>query len=99
MNLDTKVLIEKLKPIMASIKKHRVVIGIILVLSIYGWLVLQINLLNNIEPTEDAVTEKLRTVKRPVINKQIVDKMQQLQDENIEVQTLFKQARENPFQE
>lgn len=80
-------------------RRYYRIIGIVLIAILYGGLVVQINLLNRREPSDDAVTEKLQTIKRPKIDQQTTDKLQQLQDNSNAVQALFKSARDNPFQE
>src|SRR5262249_25067436 len=80
-------------------RQYLPLIFIVSLLSAYGFLVLRINSLNNAEPSDAAVTEKLQTVQRPKVDQATIDKLQQLQDNSTEVQTLFKAARDNPFQE
>ncbi len=99
MKLDTKDIVNKLKPTLAWLKKHRIVIAIISVLFLYSFMVVEINALNRREPSEDAINEKLQTIKRPRIDDATIKKIEQLQDNNVDVEALFKTARENPFQE
>lgn len=99
MNIDVKDLKAKAKHTAQWIFRHRVIVTIVSIVLLYSWLVLQINLLNRREPSDEAVAEKLQTVKRPRIDQQTIDKIQSLQDNNVDVRTLFKQARDNPFQE
>lgn len=99
MKLDTKDIVNRLKPILAWLKKHRIVIAIISVLFLYSFMVIEINALNRREPSEDAINEKLQTIKRPRIDDATIKKIEQLQDNNVDVEALFKTARENPFQE
>jgi hypothetical protein len=99
MNIDLKTLPNKVLPILHVLKRYMVLIFILALVSIYGFLVFNINAMAQKEPTEDAVQEKLNTVQRPKIDKQSLDKIQQLEDQNIDVQVLFKQARDNPFSE
>lgn len=99
MNIDTKDLKPKITAAIQWLKKHRIIVGIVAVVLLYGWLVLQINLLNRREPSDEAITERLQTIKRPRIDQATIDKIQKLQDNNVDVKTLFKQARDNPFQE
>lgn len=68
-------------------------------LIIFGFLVLRINQYSNQEPSEDAINEKLEKVNRPKINDELIDKISQLQDQNVEVKSLFEAARNNPFSE
>ena len=99
MNIDLKDFPNKIKPVIAWVKRHRTVIAVILVLLLYTVMVLKINTLSRREPTDDEVTEKLQTIKRPRIDDATIKKIEQLQDNNVDVETLFKDARENPFQE
>ncbi len=94
-----KKLAEKIKPLFRFLKRYAVLIFIVAIVGIYGFLVFRINSLVQTEPSEDAVTEKLQNVKRPKIDQSAIDKIQQLQGQNIEVKSLFDQARNNPFSE
>jgi len=99
MNIDTKTILAKLSFFAVKVRRYAVVIFIVVMVGIYSFLVFRINMLNRIEPSSDDVAAKLQTLKRPKIDKSVVTKIQQLQDNSVEVQTLFKQARDNPFQE
>jgi hypothetical protein len=98
-NLNVSDSVKQIKILLLAVKKHHIVIGFISVILLYSFLVFQINILSSVEPTDEEVTQKLEKIKRPIIDKEIVKKIKQLQDENIEVQAIFKQARENPFNE
>lgn len=99
MNFELKDIPAKLTPVLLKFKKYLVFIFIITVLIIYVALVLFINTLASQQPNDDAVAEQLNTVTRPRINEDTLDKIKQLEDQNIQVQTLFQDARENPFTE
>lgn len=99
MNLDLKTLLGKLTPLVQKLRSYATFIVFILFLGIFGFLVFRINSLVNTEPSEDAVLEGLQTIKRPRIDEDVVEKMQQLEETNIEVKSLFEQARDNPFEE
>jgi hypothetical protein len=99
MNIDLKTLLSKLKPAIAFLRRYTALIAIAIFVGMYGFLILRINQFTAAEPGDDAVTEKLQGVQRPKVDQSIVDKMHQLEDQNIQVQTLFKQARDNPFTE
>ena len=98
-NLDISSIVSKLGTIKQKASKYLTLAFIVLVLGMYSFLVFRINNLISSDPSDDAVTEKLQTVQRPKIDQSAVDKIQQLQDNSTDVQTLFKAARENPFQE
>lgn len=99
MNLELKDIIGKIGPALLSAKKYLVFIFVVVVLVVYGYLVFHINTLASQQPEEDAVTERLKTVQRPKIDEDVLEKIEQLEDQNIHVQTLFQQARDNPFVE
>lgn len=99
MNIDVKQILPKLQALLEKGKKYIVLIVIVIVAFIFSFLVLRIRSYANTEPTEDQVTEKLTTVQRPKIDKNAIGKIQQLEDQNVEVQSLFEQARDNPFSE
>lgn len=79
--------------------RYATVIFIVFVLSVYSFLVWQIGTLSRVEPTDDQIAEQLKTAPRPKINQETLDKIEQLQDQNVAVRSLFKSARNNPFQE
>lgn len=63
---------------------------------IYGFILYRVNTLSTAEPTGTAVTQANQT---PHIDKQVVSQLQDLKDNSVSVQTLFDEARSNPFQE
>jgi hypothetical protein len=99
LSLDLDTIKSKLAPILHRLQQYMVLIFILGFLGIYGFLIFRINILAGSEPSDEAVAEKLNTVQRPRVDQQAVDKIDQLQAQNIEVQTLFNQARSNPFVE
>ncbi len=82
-----------------KLRRYAVVLFVVVLVGMYSFLVFQVNSLADTEPTDEQVSEKLQTVKRPKIDQTAVDRLNQLQGQNVEVQSLFKQARENPFAE
>jgi hypothetical protein len=99
MNVNLKDITKKIRPLLSKLQRYATFIFIVSFLFIYTFLVIRINILNRQEPNDDAVSDKLKTVQRPKIDKDTLAKIQELQDQNVEVQALFKQARDNPFSE
>ncbi len=89
----------KLRSLVKKSGKYAAFIFILVLLGMYSFLVLRINSLTSGEPSDEAVSEKLQTVSRPKIDKAAVEKIQQLQDNSVQVQSLFQAARDNPFHE
>ena len=97
LNLDG--IFGKLSSVKNIFTKYLTLIFIVILLGMYSLLVFRINVLVSVEPTEDAINEKLQTVQRPKIDQSAVARIRQLQDNSVDVQALFKEARDNPFQE
>ncbi len=89
----------KVLPFFKTLQRHAVLLFLLVLVGIYGFLVYRINSLTRIEPSDSAVAEKLETVKRPKIDETAVQKIKQLQGQNVEVKSLFDRARNNPFNE
>lgn len=99
MNIDLKNLPDKLLAGAQWLKKYALFISILLVLGIYLFLVWQIRYYASIEPTTTDVTNKLNELNTPKLDQDAVDKILLLEDQNIDIRTLFNEARQNPFQE
>lgn len=99
MKADIAKLLAKLAPISRFVKRYVVFIFFVVMLGIFGFLVFRINQFSQREPSDSAIEDKLSTVQHPKIDQSIRDKIKQLQDQNIQVQSLFEQARNNPFNE
>lgn len=81
------------------LKRYVVLLFFLVLCGIYGFLAYRINGLTNADPTDAAVAEKLNSVTRPRIDQNSIDKMRELEETNVKVETLFKDARKNPFNE
>lgn len=99
LNLSIDSILQQLSGIREFIVKYRVVIFIVASLSVYSYLVYTIGSLINISPSQAQVDEQLKTTSRLKIDQDAVSKIEQLQGQNVAVQSLFKAARDNPFQE
>jgi len=99
MKIDPKAIKDSLRVLLAKLHKYSVVLFLVFLVGIYGFLVWQIMSLDKAEPDQSAVSAKLKTAGVPRIDPDVLNKIQQLQDNSVEVQTLFDQARSNPFQE
>ena len=97
--ISTKNLKQAAEPVIVFAQRYIRFIYFVAFTSVCIFLVLQINRYASVEPTDDEVTEQLQTIQRPHIDADSINKIQQLQDQNVEVQTLFQDARDNPFSE
>lgn len=99
MKKSTPSLREQLQPVSRLFSKYKKFLFVVTVLSILIFLVFRINQLANTEPSESMIDEKLQTVTRPRLDESAIQHIQQLQDQNVEVKSLFDEARNNPFSE
>lgn len=80
-------------------RKYSVLLFVLFLVSIYGFLGWRINYYSQIAPDQNDITAQLKTAGVPKVDPEVVKKIQQLQDNSVNAQTLFDQARDNPFQE
>lgn len=98
MNIDLKQLPGILKDKAKILRGYAVFIFVLAVLLAYSFLVLKISQLSQAEPDPDTVTQQANTIKRLKVDQTALEKIQELEDQNIAVQSLFEAARDNPFQ-
>ena len=91
--------IDKLRAILAKVSPYKVVIFLVLVAGLYGFVVFRINALDSLQPTSDQVSAQNDPIRTAHIDPTVIKQLQSLQDHSVSVQTLFNQARNNPFQE
>jgi hypothetical protein len=99
MKLEIKNIPAKLAPVLRMLRSYIAVIFIVVIGLMYAFLILRVNQLAQSEPGDDAVAERLETTTRPKIDEESAAKLEALEDQNVQVQTLFNQARNNPFSE
>lgn len=99
MNIDINTIANQFAPIAQRLKKYGSFLLLIAFLAIYSFLIFKISAFVQSEPSDTAVEEQLKTVQRPKIDKDTLQKIQDLQDQNIQVKALFDSARQNPFSE
>jgi hypothetical protein len=98
-NIDLKSINLKplLKKYLPKLSKHAIFTAIVAVLVVYLFVVFKINTLANANPgpdQEDTVTASI-----PKVDKNAVNQIQSLEQNNTDIHTLFESARNNPFQE
>lgn len=98
-SLDPKQLIQSFLKTLRKLQKYLLIASFVLVLGLYGFLILQISNASQSEPNQDEITLQLSKVKRLRVDQESIDKIKQLQDQNVIVQSLFEEARKNPFRE
>lgn len=99
MKIKPKEISAKIMPALLRLRRFMPILFILLFASIYSFLILRINTLTSSKPNESDVLEELQSVSRPKIDEEAAKKIEQLEAQNIEVRTLFEEARRNPFAE
>lgn len=90
---------EQIKPVVRFVNAYKKFMFVLLVLFAVIFLVFRINQYSSAEPSQAQIDEKLQTATRPKLDQAVLDRIQQLQDQNVQVQSLFDQTRNNPFSE
>lgn len=88
----------QLKPVLTNFIRFRVPIFLAIVAVLYGFLIVRIDTLQHIQPSAAATVPSSQPAV-PHIDPATVSKIEQLQNSSASVQTLFDQARQNPFSE
>ena len=97
--LDLSKTFKRLKSLESIGARYLSFMLLLLSVSVYIFIIFRINSLITAEPTAEQIIEKLQTVQRPRIDQVSIDKINQLSDNSVEVKAIFKEARQNPFQE
>lgn len=88
-----------LAPIGAMLRRYIAVWFILLLVVVYGFVLYNIQAAVTAEPSQDSIDTEVHSTATPHVDPTVVQQMQSLQDHSVNVQTLFDQARSNPFQE
>jgi hypothetical protein len=82
-----------------AIFRLRIVLFLLLVVLLYGFVMWRIQTLSTAEPDPKTIALQTSSTAKPSIDKALVEKIKQLESSNVTVQSLFNQARQNPFRE
>jgi hypothetical protein len=91
-------ILAKLTPFKNFILRYDVIIFIILVGLVFGFMTLKIANYSDKEPTSDQVDERKNSLRVVKLDDTAVQKIQQLEDQNINIESLFNNGRANPFE-
>ena len=97
-NFNLKSVIARLTSLGQQVRPYALLIFILFVALLYGFVLLRVNSLSHAQPSADAVSGQVKAAKLPHIDQTVVNQLQSLQDNSVNVQALFNQARNNPFQ-
>lgn len=95
---NLKDLLDKIIAKFQGAKRYSLVLFIVFIALIYGFVLFRIKTLNDIQPSPDAIAAQVKAAQVPHIDETAIKQLQSLQDNSVNVQTLFNEARSNPFQ-
>lgn len=96
--LDKQSLMEAGAKAIGMVSRYAVVLFFVLVAGVYGFVILQINLLSSAQPSQSDIDAQVTATPVPRIDPKVAEQLEQLKDNSVNVQALFDQARQNPFQ-
>jgi hypothetical protein len=99
MNLEVKDIPKLLLPALKKIGRFFPFMFALIILGLYGFLILHVNQLMQVEVDDEDVEEIIRETAGLEIDRQAIEAIERLEDENIEVEAIFQEARDNPFAE
>lgn len=79
-----------------TLYRYRIIIFMVGMLVCYGFLITRISIYSQREPS---ATVGEQAIQRLTIDEASIEKIEQLEDQNVEVRALFEEARRNPFSE
>lgn len=99
MNINKDSLTTSLNRLLAVAQRHALFLGIVGFGILYGYIIMQISTITTREPEQTKISEQLKAVPRPKVDKEVAKTIEGLESQNVNVQTIFNDARENPFSE
>lgn len=79
--------------------RYKAIAFFVIITTLYGFIIWRINVLSTALPSQEAIAEVENAATQPRINETTIQKMESLQDNSVRVQTIFNDARSNPFEE
>ena len=96
-DLNLAAILPALKERALKISHYAGLLFFVLVAGIYIFVLFRINTLSNAQPTpadlEQSTSQKLK------VDPKVVEQLEKLEDNSVNVQSLFDEARSNPFEE
>ncbi|HVW23133.1 MAG TPA: hypothetical protein VHB51_01435 [Candidatus Saccharimonadales bacterium] len=92
-----KSLPNRLRPLLQKLAAYSVPAFLLIVAIIYAFVLWQVNNLNSAQPSELQISEQNDPIRTAHVNPATVQQLNSLQDNSVNVHSLFEQARNNPF--
>lgn len=98
-NIDLKAIGPQLVNALQKTSQYAALLFFLLVASVYGFVLLRINTLSSLQPTAESIVSQEKTTSIQKVDPKVVKQLETMKDNSVNVQTLFQQARDNPFSE
>lgn len=98
-DLNAKSIKSALTHAATGVRKYASVVIFLLFMAVYGYMIAQINSLSNPTLDQSTVAAEAKALPKLKLDEEAVKKLQSLNDNSVNVQTLFEQGRSNPFEE
>jgi len=89
---------ELLGTVLQKLQRYSLLLFLVFIGALYGIIIMQINSLSNMQPSSLDINNQVKAAQLPHIDQSVVKQLESLQDNSVNVQTLFNEARNNPFQ-
>lgn len=99
MNLDLSKLTQSFAPILSKLRQYGGFVIVLAIFAAFGFIIIRINYYASLEPSQAAIDEKVLTLQQTKINQEAIDKIEEMNETNVDVKALFDDARDNPFHE
>lgn len=99
LKLDPNSIMRRASIIFAHLRKYTVVFYLLLLAIVYGFVLYKVSRLVGAQPSDSDVSAQVQSAATPHVDAATVQQIQALQDNSVSVQSLFDQARNNPFNE
>lgn len=97
-DIDLKALPAQLAQIGQTLSRYRVILFVAFVASVYGFISFKIFTLSSQSTAVSDIQTQVTSL-TPHIDIKVVDQLENLKDNSVNVKTLFKSSRDNPFAE
>lgn len=87
-----------LKKALGLAVRYSAILFFLLITSAYGFVIMRINTLVNAQPSQSDIDAQAKSTPVPRVDPKVAEQLEGLEDNSVNVQTLFDQARNNPFQ-
>lgn len=98
LSFKPKQLVEIAIQYFVKLRRYSLLIFIGFMVILYGFILIRVNSLSHAQPQAADISQQVKAAAIPHIDQTVVKKLQALQDNSVSVQSLFDQARINPFQ-